>query len=602
MQLIPRLKRDYIFLRRLFRILARIKDVKQASSHLVCDDFERACDLYAQQTAISLDNKRLTYQQFEALSNRYAHWAKARGLKAGDTVALVLPNRHDYVAIWVGLNKVGVRSALINNSLTGQGLAHCINVSGASISVVDTSTLEAFQAIEGQVIRHQALWCLDIGRNDETSKCRALEPALQGVSSVRPERATRDGILAHKTALYIYTSGTTGLPKAAKISNARAQLYMKAFAGVTTMKPGEKLYCVLPLYHATAGLCAVGAAMLNGGELVLKKRFSASQFWGDVRRENCSYIVYIGELCRYLINSPPAAHLDDERGHAVKMMFGNGMRPEVWEPSQKRFNIKIIVEFYRSTEGNVSLFNLDGKAGAIGRIPSLLKGRFNVRLVRFDVATELPMRGADGLCIECKPGEVGEALGQIGHDARESYSGYADKVASQKKILSDVFRKGDQWFRTGDLMRLDREGYFYFVDRVGDTFRFKGENVSTSEVSEYAASAPHVVEAIAYGVGVPHHDGKAGMVALIVNEGFALEAFKTHMEYRLPSYARPRFVRILKEVETTGTFKYKKMDLVKDGVDVAKIKDDIYVLIGDETYMRLTPELLKELSDGQLRL
>lgn len=602
MSLLANLKRDYIFLHRLYKLLKRIKDVNPESPNLVCDDFERVCDLYPQQMAVSLENKHLTYQQFEALSNRYAHWARGRGLKAGDTVALILPNRHDYIAIWVGLNKLGVRAALINNVLTGQSLAHCINACGASVSIVDTSTLEAFQAITDQIVRPQSLWCLDIGRNSETTACRALEPALQGVSSVRPPRSLRDGLHAHKTALFIYTSGTTGLPKAAKISNARVQLYMKAFAGVTHMQPKDKLYCVLPLYHATAGLCAVGAAMLNGAELVLKKRFSASQFWGDVRRENCTHIVYIGELCRYLVNSHPSPNPSDEQDHKIKMIFGNGMRPEIWEPFQARFNIKTIVEFYGSTEGNASLFNLDGKHGAIGRIPKILKGRFNIRLVKFDVESEMPIRGPNGLCVECKPGDVGEALGKISNSARESFSGYADKVASQKKVLTDVFQKGDKWFRTGDLMRQDREGYFYFVDRVGDTFRFKGENVSTSEVSEYAASAPNVTEAIAYGVSVPHHDGKAGMVALIIEDGFDIKQFKAHVASKLPSYARPRFVRLLSQVETTGTFKYKKMDLVKDGIDVTTLSDAIYVLIGDDDYLRFTPELMSELEAGRLRL
>ncbi|MEI9903751.1 MAG: AMP-binding protein [Asticcacaulis sp.] len=287
---------------------------------------------------------------------------------------------------------------------------------------------------------------------------------------------------AHAVALYIYTSGTTGLPKAAKISNARAQMYMKAFAGLSNMKPDDRLYCVLPLYHATAGLCAVGAALMNGATLVLKRKFSASQFWGDVRSQGITHIVYIGELCRYLVNSPPSAEPSDETRHKVRMAFGNGMRPEVWEHFQKRFNIPDIIEFYGSTEGNVSLFNLDGQPGAIGRVPKILRDRFNVRLVRFDVESEMPDRKPDGLCYECKPGEIGEAIGQIAHDARHAYSGYADKAASQKKILNDVFKKGDAWFRTGDLMKQDKAGYLYFVDRIGDTFRWKGENVSTSEV------------------------------------------------------------------------------------------------------------------------
>ena len=596
------IKRDLTFLKRLLRILRRINRISPDSSDLVCDDFEAVADRYPTRPAIGFEGKTVTYQQLDTLANRYAHWARQRGLKAGDTVALFMPNRIDYIAIWLGLNKIGVITALINNSLSGAGLAHCINISMASLTLVDTTTRAAFDEIEGQIERFQTLWVLDLPREDESEHCRSLDTALKGASTVRPDRALRAGLTAGSVALYIYTSGTTGLPKAAKISNARAQLYMQAFAGLSHMKPEDKLYCVLPLYHATGGLCGVGAALMNGAEVVLKRRFSASQFWSDVRKEGVTHIVYIGELCRYLVNSPPAPNPDDETKHKVRMAFGNGMRPEVWDHFKRRFKIPAIVEFYGSTEGNVSLFNLDGQPGAVGRVPKILRSKFNVRLVRFDVETEMPIRGMNGLCQECKPGEIGEAIGIIGHDVRHSYSGYADKAATQKKILTDVLKKGDAWFRTGDLMRQDKHGYLYFVDRIGDTFRWKGENVSTSEVAEYCASAPGVEEAIVYGVPVANHDGKAGMVALITREGFDLAAFKAHVDSHLPDFARPRFVRLLSEVETTGTFKYKKMDLVSEGFDLKRVRDPMFVCAHNGAYEPLTADLLDAIDAGRLRL
>ncbi|ESQ83916.1 acyl-CoA synthetase [Asticcacaulis sp. AC466] len=601
MRLVANMKRDFVFMKRLIRILRRIRPVSPDSPNLVCDDFEAAATRFPAQTAIKFEGKSLTYQQLDTMANRYAHWGRQRGLKAGDTVALFMPNRLEYLAIWIGFNKIGVVTALINNSLTGNGLAHCINISVASLTIVDQTTRPCFQEIESQVERHQALWVLDLPREDETENCRSLDAALKGVSTVRPDRQIRANLTAHSTALYIYTSGTTGLPKAAKISNARAQLYMKAFAGLTNMKPDDRLYCVLPLYHATAGLCAVGAALMNGATLVLKRRFSASAFWSDVRGEGITHIVYIGELCRYLVNSPPAPNPEDETKHKVRMAFGNGMRPEVWDHFKARFHIKEILEFYGSTEGNVSLFNLDGHSGAIARVPKILKKSFNVRLVRFDVESELPDRRPDGLCYECKPGEIGEAIGMIAHDARHAYSGYADKAASQKKVLNDVFKKGDQWFRTGDLMRQDKAGYLYFVDRIGDTFRWKGENVSTSEVAEYSASAPGVEEAIIYGVPVPNHDGKAGMAAIVARDGFDLKTFKNHVDAKLPSWARPKFVRMLQEVETTGTFKYKKMDLIKVGYDIAQTRDPIFVCHGDD-YVPVTADMISDIANGKLRL
>ncbi|ESQ86837.1 long-chain-acyl-CoA synthetase [Asticcacaulis benevestitus] len=600
MRLVANIKRDFVFLKRLIRILRRIKSVNPDSHNLVCDDFEAAATKFPTNTAITFEGKSLTYQQLDTMANRYAHWGRQRGLKPGDTVALFLPNRLDYLAIWIGLNKIGVVSALINNSLTGPGLAHCINISVASLTIVDQTTRTCFEEIESQVERHQALWVLDLARDDESENCRSLDAALKGVSSVRPDREFRSSLTAHSVALYIYTSGTTGLPKAAKISNARAQLYMKAFAGLTSMKPDDKLYCVLPLYHSTGGLCAIGAALLNGAGLVLKRKFSASQFWSDVRSQGITHIVYIGELCRYLTNSPPAPNPDDETKHKVRMVFGNGMRPEVWDHFKARFRIKDVLEFYGSTEGNVSLFNLDGHSGAIARVPKFLKKSFNVRLVRFDVESEIPDRQSNGLCYECKPGEIGEAIGQIAGDARHAFSGYADKAASQKKILTDVFKKGDQWFRTGDLMKQDKAGYLYFIDRIGDTFRWKGENVSTSEVAEYSAAAPGVEEAIIYGVVVPNQDGKAGMASLITREGFDLKTFKDFVDSKLPTWARPKFIRLLHDAETTGTFKYKKMDLIKVGYDITLTTDPIYVCIGED-FVPLTAEILTDIAADKIR-
>ena len=601
MGFIGNIRRDATFMTRLLRILRRIRSVNPDSHNLVCDDFEHAADQWPTQTALIFEGKSLTYQQLDVMANRYAHWGRQRGLKPGDTVALFMPNRLEYLAIWLGMNKIGVVTALINNSLTGKGLAHCLNISMASLTLVDLTTMPCFMEVESQIERFQALWVLDLPRERETEDCRSLDAAVKGVSTVRPDRAPRAELKASSTALYIYTSGTTGLPKAAKISNARAQLYMKAFAGLTKMTPGDRVYCVLPLYHATGGLCAAGAALMNGGAIVLKRKFSASQFWSDVRLQGVTHIVYIGELCRYLVNSPPAPNPDDERKHKVRMAFGNGMRPEVWDQFKTRFKIPDVLEFYGSTEGNVSLFNLDGHSGAIARVPRILRNKFNVRLVQFDIESEMPVRGQNGLCIECKPGEIGEAIGHIAHDARHAYSGYADKTASQKKILTDVFKKGDQWFRTGDLMRQDKHGYLYFIDRIGDTFRWKGENVSTSEVAEYCASAPGVEEAIVYGIPVPHHDGKAGMVSLITRDGFDLKLFKDHVDSKLPAYARPRFVRLLQEVETTGTFKYKKMDLIKEGFDLNAVTDPLYILCGDD-YIPITQDLTAQIAGGQLRL
>jgi fatty-acyl-CoA synthase len=284
--------------------------------------------------------------------------------------------------------------------------------------------------------------------------------------------------------------------------------------------------------------------------------------------------VYIGELCRYLVNAEPHP---EERNHKLRMAFGNGLRGDVWAEMVERFAIPEVLEFYGATEGNVSMFNFDNTVGAIGRIPKWLKKRVNARIVQFDIESEQPIRSMNGLCIECGPGQVGECIGKIdAGDPRTSFTGYADKAATEKKVLHDVFEKGDAWFRTGDLMRQDADGYIYFVDRIGDTFRWKGENVATSEVAEVISVDPGVDEANVYGVAIPGQDGRAGMAALVVNADFDLDRLSDAIHRGLAAYARPLFLRILPEMEITGTFKHRKVDLVREGFDPRKLTDALY--------------------------
>jgi fatty-acyl-CoA synthase len=591
--------REIRFLTGLARTLWRVRKIDPESDFLVCDDFEDAVDKFADHTAVEFEAERLTYRQLDALANRFAAWADAQRLKRGDTVALLMPNRAEYVPAWIGLAKVGVASALINNNLTGAALAHCLSISGADHVITDLESLDAFETIRAGLARPLTLWLVD-AETDLAQNRRALDLKTPKLAPERPNRARRAGLKARDTALFIYTSGTTGMPKAAKIAHTRAQLYMRGFAGATGADAEDKLYCALPLYHATGGLCGVGAALLNGGTLVLRRRFSASHFWDDVADHDCSIFVYIGELCRYLMNQPPHPK---ERDHRLRLAFGNGLRPDIWREFQDRFGVARILEFYGSTEGNVSMFNFDGHPGAIGRVPVYLRRNFSVRLVKFDVEAEAPIRGPDGLCVECETGEVGEALGLIKEDARHSFSGYADKAASERKILRDVFEKGDAWFRTGDLMRQDEDGYFYFVDRIGDTFRWKGENVSTTEIAEVISRFPGVAEAIVYGVKVHAVDGRAGMAAITPGKTFDLAGLREFLIRELPAYARPLFVRMQPAIETTGTFKYRKIDLVRDGFDPAKVEQDLYFDHSEkQAYALVTPELYARIQAGEFKL
>jgi fatty-acyl-CoA synthase len=403
------------------------------------------------------------------------------------------------------------------------------------------------------------------------------------------------------TALYIYTSGTTGLPKAAKVSHYRVMQWSQWFAGLMDTRPTDRMFNCLPLYHSVGGVVATGATLVGGGAVVIRARFSASDFWRDVRDERCTLFQYIGELCRYLVNAP---HQDIETAHELRIACGNGLRPEVWEPFQSRFKIPRILEYYASTEGNFSLYNCEGRPGAIGKIPSFLAHRLPVALLRFDVESGEPWRNAGGFCERCETNEAGEAVGFIpaGQELAGRFEGYADPQASARKVLRNVFEDGDSWYRTGDLMRRDERGFFYFVDRVGETYRWKGENVSTAEVLTALTASRGVLDGVVYGVAVPGADGRAGAAALVVDAKFDLAVFRADLSVRLPAYARPVFLRLLDTIESTGTFKPRKQDLINAGFDPARTPDKLY--FDDpraQAYVPLDAALHAAISGGSVR-
>jgi len=595
MPLKARLQREWRFVRGLNRTLKRVKSIASDSPNLICDDLQAAVETWRERPAITFEGRTVTYAELDGMANRYAHWGKGLNLRRGQTVALFMPNRLEYFAIWYGLSKIGVVTALINNQLSGLPLAHCLNISGAVQVIVDAETSPVFEAARPLLEKPLQQWVLGPAHGDQ----RDLVQALKSCSQLPPDRGVREGMTGRDTALLIFTSGTTGMPKAAKITHMRAQLYMRGFAGSTGAKATDRIYVALPLYHATGGLCALGAALLNGGSVVLRRKFSARHFWPEVAAEGCTMFVYIGELCRYLVNQEPSP---EETRHKIRLAFGNGLRPDIWGTMKQRFRIPEILEFYGSTEGNVSLFNFDGREGAVGRVPKWLRKRFNVRVIQFDVENEKPIRGSNGFCIECGPGQVGECVGRIGGDARAEFAGYVDKAASEKKVLRNVFEKGDAWFATGDLMRSDADGYLYFVDRIGDTFRWKGENVSTNEVAERLQAAPGVLEANVYGVTVDGADGRAGMAGLVVDADFDIQAFGEHVARELPSYAQPLFVRLLPLIETTGTFKVRKMDLVADGYDPAKVKGPLYFHDPKRGYVKVTRSVFERIAAGAVKV
>ncbi|KAK2503833.1 hypothetical protein MC885_009998 [Smutsia gigantea] len=481
-----------------------------------------------------------TFRQLDDYSSSVANFLQARGLASGDVAALFMENRNEFVGLWLGMAKVGVEAALINTNLRRDALRHCLT----------------------------------------TSRARAL---IFG-SEMAPDKL-----------FYIYTSGTTGLPKAAIVVHSRYYRMAALVYYGFRMQPDDIVYDCLPLYHSAGNIVGIGQCLLHGMTVVIRKKFSASRFWDDCVKYNCTIVQYIGELCRYLLNQPPR---EAENQHKVRMALGNGLRQSIWTDFSGRFHIPQVAEFYGATECNCSLGNFDSQVGACGFNSRILSFVYPIRLVRVNEDTMELIRGPDGICLPCQPGEPGQLVGRIvQQDPLRRFDGYVNQGANNKKIAKDVFKKGDQAYLTGDVLVMDELGYLYFRDRTGDTFRWKGENVSTTEVEGTLSRLLDMADVAVYGVEVPGTEGRAGMAAVANPTGSCdLEHFAQLLEKELPPYARPIFLRFLPELHKTGTFKLQKTELRKEGFDPAVVKDPLfyldarkghYILLDREAYTRI---------------
>jgi fatty-acyl-CoA synthase len=560
---------------------------------------ERLADKLGTASALIADSESLTYSALNELSHRYARWALRQNVAPGDVVALVMPNCPAYVAIWLGITRVGGVVALVNSNLPPAALAH-------SIKIVTPKQVIIASELEGTLVGALPLlppggryWVHGDGSHgfpniDSDAEHYAGNP-LGNAEYQPPSLADR--------ALCIYTSGTTGLPKAANVSHFRLMQWSQWFAGLMDIGPADRMYNCLPMYHAIGGVVAIGAPLVAGGSVVIRERFSASRFWDEVAHWDCTLFQYIGELCRYLVQSPPHAR---EAQHRIRLCCGNGLRADVWGEFKRRFRIPHILEYYAATEANFSLFNCEEKPGAIGRIPAFLAQRSAVALIKVDIETGTPVRDDSGFCLRCSGDEPGEAVARIDDDGStlgSRFEGYTDKEATDRKVLRNVLASNDAWYRTGDLMRQDEQGFFYFIDRLGDTFRWKGENVSTAEVAQALASCPGVIDAVVYGVPLPGTEGRAGMAALVIGDGFDLIAFRSHLADRLPDYARPLFLRICGEFATTSTFRPKSHELSREGYDPSVIRDELYFDDRDRAaFLKLDAALYERIVSRRIRL
>ncbi len=600
MDIAHRIRAEVAFTAGIVPTLARIVRLARQRTRTLPLFAEEQAAKYGERPALISGRETLTYAGYNALANRYARWARANGVKKGDTVCLLMPNRPMFPAIWLGVARAGGVTALLNTNLAGKALAYCIDIVKPAHIIVADELAETFATAEPLLGGGATVW-----RHGGGGSERRIDEAVLGLDD-GPLSADERVTLSHDDrCLYIYTSGTTGMPKAANINHYRVMAAMIAFSSIMQATSRDRMYDCLPLYHTVGGVIALGAGLAVGGSVFIAEKFSARQFWDDVVDNDCTLFQYIGELCRYLVNAPPHPK---ERRHRIRLACGNGLRPDIWGPFQERFRIRDIREFYAATEGNAVMFNLDNTAGAIGRCPFWLRPMFpmiNVRIAD-DLDHEAIVRSDDGFCIRCAPGEVGELISEIAFDPMkpgQRFDGYADRTATEAKILRDAFKKGDMWFRTGDLVRRDEHGYFYFVDRIGDTFRWKGENVSTSEVAEIVHTCDNVVEANVYGVPVPGRDGKAGMAAIVTGPRFDLAAFRAELQERLPPYARPLFLRMQQTIDATSTFKQRKFNLAREGFDPARTSDFLYF---DDPragrYVPLDAALYAEIEAGNVRL
>ena len=525
---------------------------------------------YRNRTALFGQGETITYRGLAQRAAEVGGWASMQDFGAGQTVCLLMPNAPDYVAIWLGLSGVGCVAGLLNTNLRGDALLHCIVTAGAVGLIVGQAMLPAMHAIAEKLPASLRVWV----HGGDGSLWPAFQPEP---CDVRPQlRASPSDC-----ALLIYTSGTTGLPKAVIVTHARVVEWAYWFAGLADIGPDDRMYDCLPLYHSVGGIIAVGSMLVAGGSVLIRARFSSSRFWNDVTENGCTILQYIGELCRYLLNAPanPA-----ETRHRLRLACGNGLAPDIWEDVERRFALPHILEFYAATEGAVSLYNVEGRAGSIGRVPSVLQHRLGIALVKVDLDRGQPIRDAAGFCVRCGDDEPGEAIGRLGTGTRR-FDGYTDAQAASAKVLTNAFAPGDRWFRTGDLLRRDGAGFYYFVDRLGDSFRWKGENVSTTEVAAVLRACPGVCDAAVYGVRVPGHDGRAGMAALMTGDGFDWSVLHEHLAGALPSYAQPLFVRLCPSLDATGTFKLANSRLAKDGF----APGDDPVWMHDQARGRFTP-------------
>jgi citronellyl-CoA synthetase len=538
--------------------------------------FQKTAARHANKSAIIFEGVEFNWSQFNALANQFAHSLALQGIQRGDTVAVFMENRIELLCSIVALSKLGAVAGLINTGLTDRPLAHCINTIDSKKCLVGEELITAMDGVRSEIklTDNDYLWV-----GDHAIAGIAPDWTLDFTATLTAMPVTNlpqtDDIRAVEIALYIFTSGTTGLPKPVIVPHRKIMSASRPFTKVGfNAKPSDRMYVCLPLYHITGFLLGVGTCFYSGASIFLRRRFSATQFWPEVQKYQTTLFIYVGELCRYLAMQPECP---EEKNNPIRSMLGNGLRPDVWGEFRNRFAVKRICEIYGASESNATFLNILNKDDTIGTSSA------DLLIVEYDVDADEISRDSNGQLIQVALGGAGLLLSKV--DEKYQFDGYKDKQASDDKILTDVLESGDRWFNTGDLIRQIDVGFamglphFQFVDRVGDTFRWRAENVSTNEVGEILNACEQVEISNVYGVEVPGVEGRAGMAFITLKDGiqFDAQAFSLYAHRELPSFACPVFVRIGKEQDTTGTFKLVKGQLKKEAFHLDQIDQPIYI-------------------------
>ncbi|RFS33947.1 long-chain-acyl-CoA synthetase [Acinetobacter cumulans] len=562
--------------------------------------FEKAVKRNPNGMALLFEEQKYTYTELNQWANQISHYYLSLGAKKGDVIAVMIENRSELVACIVALAKIGVTAALVNTSQVGKVLAHSINLVNPIAVIVGEECRVAVDEIRNDlsVAPERLHWFADQATLIDAGKApkgfQNLAQLIEQFPKFNPP--TTQSVKGKDGLFYIYTSGTTGLPKAVIFTNSRWTLAYGTYGHILNLTPDDVMYVTLPLYHATGTVVCWCGVIAGAATLAIRRKYSTSSFWKDVQKFDASAIGYVGELCRYLMDAPPS---DLEKGHRVTKMIGNGMRPNIWDKFKERFGIEEVLELYASSEGNVGFSNVFNFDNTVGFSPT------PYAVIQFDKEKNEPIRNKKGWCIKVKKGEVGLLVGKI--TRRSPFDGYTDPEKNKSVIIKDMFKHGDAYFNTGDLVRDIGFRHAQFVDRLGDTFRWKGENVSTTEVENMVSEYSKISEAVVYGVEIPNTNGRAGMAAITLHPNAVLDEQDCKdmlVEFKkcLPAYAVPLFLRIQQQVETTGTFKYQKSKLKEQGFDPEKTSDRILVwLPNSDAYCDLTADILSNINAYKYR-